>query len=299
MRITVLSIIIGFLSHSIGYSQCNIKTINRPDGITVKYINPEQVGSGTNCELGLSVSSNGEAYFINSTVRYFSQAKKQSGSLKIQLQNNDAVDLTLYNTELASVSGNNVSIGVYLTTDKDINSLKSGPIQKVIFTESDGMNVIINVKMNNYVIINQLACLKSTSDNSYSDFYKGLPIKTIFINEKSIGKILEYLSGFNNQYSFKVGLFENSIISSRILKMAGNEYDESFWDVMPPIEVNDNMLFVEGMRAHSGGSQSIALMIDLNRNVMYLGIKNNNQVKFISEDGSNIPQKLLNWQNKK
>ena len=143
-----------------GLSQCDIKTTNRPDGTIVKYLNPELAGTGPNLELGLSVSSNGEAYFINATIRYLSQAKKQVGSLKIQLQNNDALVLNLYNSELASVKGSNVSIGVYFATDEDIIKLKRNTLVRIVFTEVDGMNQIVTINIDNSLLIRQINCLE-------------------------------------------------------------------------------------------------------------------------------------------
>lgn len=145
-----------------GFSQCVVKTINRPDGVVVKYLNPEPVGSGTNCELGLSVSFNGERYCINTTVRYFSWSVKQIGSLKVQLQNNDALVLELFNSELATVKGENVSIGVYLATENDIKKLLTYKVTRVVFTEANGVNQIVTINKGNDLLMSQIHCIEAT-----------------------------------------------------------------------------------------------------------------------------------------
>jgi hypothetical protein len=64
------------LISTLGFAQCNVKTTNRPDGVVVKYLNPELVGKGSNCELGLSVQTNGNSFFLTTTARYFGASKK-------------------------------------------------------------------------------------------------------------------------------------------------------------------------------------------------------------------------------
>lgn len=170
MKLLVSVFLIALLSQFPGISQCNVKTINRPDGTTVKYLNPELVGTGTNCELGLSVSFNGEGYLINTTVRYSSLSKKQIGTLKVQLQNNDAIVLDLFNSELATMQGNNVSLGVYLATDNDILKLKASPLVRVVFAEANGVNQIVTISKSNDLLMRQIKCLERiTSQNNSTE----------------------------------------------------------------------------------------------------------------------------------
>lgn len=161
MKVLVSVFLIVLFFQFPGISQCNIKTINRPDGTIVKYLNPELVGIGTDCELGLSVSFNGEGYLINTTVRYSSLSKKQIGSLKVQFQNNDALVLNLYSSELATVQGSNVSLGVYLATDNDILKLKASPLVRVVFAEANGVNQIVTISKSNNLLIRQIKCLEA------------------------------------------------------------------------------------------------------------------------------------------
>ena len=106
-----------------GYSQCNVKTNNRSDGVTVKYINPEMVGKGTGCELGVSITTNGTDYYFNTTVLYFTTPVKSTGTLMIELSNNQSLNLTLYTSELATIKNSEVSANVYLLSKTDVEKL--------------------------------------------------------------------------------------------------------------------------------------------------------------------------------
>lgn len=152
--------IIAILTELISFSQCNVKTNRRPDGVTVRYLNPELIGKGTGCELGLSVSSNGSDYFINTTVRYFTPPKKQINNLKIQFINDESIVLNLYTSELATMQGENVSLGVYLTTSYDLAKLEALKIKRIVFTESTGVNQIVTLNQNFDLIIRHIKCLQ-------------------------------------------------------------------------------------------------------------------------------------------
>ena len=49
--IAIIALSILFCSQKIN-AQCNIKTNNRADGVTIKYFEPVLMGKGTGCELG-------------------------------------------------------------------------------------------------------------------------------------------------------------------------------------------------------------------------------------------------------
>jgi hypothetical protein len=160
IKVIINSLLFLVFYQNIVFSQCDVKTINRSDGTTVRYLNPELIGSCSNCELGISVSNNGTDYFINTTVRYASISQKQIGTLKLQLQNNDAVTLILFNSQLATMKGENISLGVYLTTKGDIYKLKNNPLKRIVFTEANGVNQIVMIEKNSNVIMKQIKCIE-------------------------------------------------------------------------------------------------------------------------------------------
>jgi hypothetical protein len=143
-----------------GYSQCNVKTNNRPDGVTVKYQNPEMVGKGTGCELGVSISNTGTDYCFNTTVLYFGTSVKSTGTLMIELSNNQSLNLTLFASELATMKNSEISANVYLLSKTDVEKLKKATIKKIIFKETGGKNQIIILSKNFDVASRHINCLK-------------------------------------------------------------------------------------------------------------------------------------------
>jgi len=138
---------------------CNIKTINRSDGTIVQYFNPEFVGKGSNFELGMAAQSNGENYFLSTTVLYLNTAKKVIGKLQLHLSGNQALSLSLSRTEIASVNNENVGIGMYYLTNDDILKLKKYDLLKVVFQEADGKFQIVVLNDNQKIIQRQITCL--------------------------------------------------------------------------------------------------------------------------------------------
>jgi hypothetical protein len=55
------------------------------------------------------------------------------------------------------------------------------------------------------------------------------------------------------------------------------------------------MMYTWAMQAHSGGDPGAVIMADLNKDVLYVGIRENGEGKLYSEDGSEAPQRLKDW----
>jgi len=108
---------------------------------------------------------------------------------------------------------------------------------------------------------------------------------------------LDFLNTFDKKYPYETKLLDNPILKTRLRKMLGTQYDfmKSIWQVETPIEITDGIFYAWGMQAHSGGDPSAVLMADINKNVLYVGIRKDKQQKFYSEDGGNVPQGLKDW----
>lgn len=154
-------IVLISLINSFGFAQCNVKTNNRPDGVVVKYLNPELVGKGTDCELGLSIQTTGEDFFLTTTVRYFGNPQKLIGTLKIQLSNSQSLELKLYTSELATMRKEQIGIGIFYLKDQEVQKLKSGTIKTVVFQESTNKYQIVTLNQNYDVAQRHLNCLQS------------------------------------------------------------------------------------------------------------------------------------------
>lgn len=141
-------------------AQCNVKTNSRPDGVTVNYMNPDMVGKGSSCELGLSLSTDGSNFYLNTTVLYFSIPKKISGDLIIELSNNKSLILKLYTSELATMKGSEVSVSVFILSTTDVNELTINKLRKIVFKETGGKNQIIIISQNADLVSKQIKCLR-------------------------------------------------------------------------------------------------------------------------------------------
>ncbi len=139
---------------------CEIKKVNRLDGAVISYIAPELVGIGSNCELGLGIQSNGEEYFLIAYVRYFNQAKKTIGNLRIKLSNDQSLELELYRSELANLQNEKLASNIFIIRDQDINQLISSNLKVVVFKEDTGIDQVIIPNQNYDVIRRQLKCFK-------------------------------------------------------------------------------------------------------------------------------------------
>jgi hypothetical protein len=137
---------------------CNIQTVNRLDGTTVRYLKPELVGVGSNCELGLGIQTNGSEYFLITYVRYFDQSKRIIGNLRIKLANEQTLELTLYSSELATMKNEMLGMSIFTLADSDIPKLTNSSIKLVVFRETGNIDQIIQLNQNFDAAKRQLKC---------------------------------------------------------------------------------------------------------------------------------------------
>ncbi len=129
-------------------------------------MNPQMVGKGAGCELGVSISTNGSDYYFNTTVLYFGTPVKSTGTLMIELSNNQSLNLTLYSSELATIENSEISVNVFLLSKTDIQKLKNTIIKKIIFKEEGGKNQIVILSKNFDVASRHIICLADQFDNT-------------------------------------------------------------------------------------------------------------------------------------
>lgn len=108
---------------------------------------------------------------------------------------------------------------------------------------------------------------------------------------------LNFLKLLDKKYPFEIKLLDNPMLQPRLKKMLGSQYEfmKGIWEVETPIEISNGFLYAWAMQAHSGGETSTVLMADIDKNVLYVGIRKDNKEKIYSEDGSDAPQKLKDW----
>jgi hypothetical protein len=104
---------------------------------------------------------------------------------------------------------------------------------------------------------------------------------------------LEFLISTNGVYPKDMNLLQDSILRKRLKNLIGTRYNFliSNWDVENPIEVKNNIFVAFGCQSHNCDSTNFIIIIDFSKNILYCGVRENNNVKSFSEDGSST-QKL-------
>jgi hypothetical protein len=106
---------------------------------------------------------------------------------------------------------------------------------------------------------------------------------------------------FEGKYIVETGMLLKEPLKSRIKALLDAEnaaFTERF-DVTPPIELENDVLYNQGCRRHYCGADEAALAIDMRRDVIYVGIAVNGVVKLFGErSDSAFPEKLRRWKMK-
>lgn len=106
---------------------------------------------------------------------------------------------------------------------------------------------------------------------------------------------------FEGKYIVETGMLQQEPLRSRIKALLDAEnpaFTERF-DVTPPVELENDLLYNQGCRRHFCGADEAALAIDMRRDIIYIGIAVNGVVKLYSEKGdSAFPEKLKRWKMK-
>lgn len=145
-----LNFLILLLICNLGFAQNEIKTVNRPDGVTMKYFNPVPVVIANSHEAGLSLykNINTQQYFLTLTVLFKQQSPTElSGNLLIQTDGIEGISLSPVWHKLINMNGQNVATSMYLLTSRDINELKNRLIKAISFkayNQSVGLNLTNN-----------------------------------------------------------------------------------------------------------------------------------------------------------
>jgi hypothetical protein len=106
---------------------------------------------------------------------------------------------------------------------------------------------------------------------------------------------------FDGKYALETGMLQKEPLKSRIKILLGKDeasFTERF-DVTPPVEVEGTVLYNQGCRRHYCGTDEAAIAVDMNRDLIYIGIATDGIVKLYAEkQDSACPDKLLKWRAK-
>jgi hypothetical protein len=108
------------------------------------------------------------------------------------------------------------------------------------------------------------------------------------VEQAQITPELAYLLPLNGKYPYESELFETDPLKSRLKKLLGDEEYLNFMErmgVQVPIEVNGNQVFMEGLKAHSGGSDEAAILVDVEKNLIWaLTFSNGKNLQVYKDD---------------
>ncbi len=105
---------------------------------------------------------------------------------------------------------------------------------------------------------------------------------------------LDFLKSFDGKYPADVKLFDNPVLSSRLTKILGNRFNflkENF-AVESPMTINQNIFIARGCQAHNCVFTNFIIIADIEKNIIYIGIREEQDIKTYSEDGSDALSKI-------
>ena len=110
---------------------------------------------------------------------------------------------------------------------------------------------------------------------------------------------LNFLKELDGKYPFEVELFDNTDFTQRLKKLLGNSrynFLKETWAVEIPIEYKNNVFVASGCQAHNCGSTNFIVVYDFPNDVMYAGIREEDQITTYSENGGSS-EKIIKWAN--
>jgi hypothetical protein len=143
------------------FSQCDIKTNNRPDGSTIKYFTPKPVAKTSDHEAGLSLYYNVQSkeYTLTIFLLYKNGTPtKLNGDLIIQTTGDTGISLKSYRHELVTMNGKEIGTSIYYLTQKDIAQLEKYPL-KTLSVKVNNNIIGLTITENKNLIIKQFSCL--------------------------------------------------------------------------------------------------------------------------------------------
>jgi hypothetical protein len=112
---------------------------------------------------------------------------------------------------------------------------------------------------------------------------------------------LNYLKSFNGRYPHDVRLLGNSsALAKRVKALLKTRFSflKERWMVETPIEVEDLTVKAYGCQPHNCENINFITVVDLGKDVVYVGVKENDNLKIYSEDGSSN-LRIIEWKEAK
>jgi len=108
---------------------------------------------------------------------------------------------------------------------------------------------------------------------------------------------VKFLRKLDGKYPFEVNLLGNPIMKKGIKKLTGDKFEfiKKYFDVQIPIVIENNFFIAEGCRPHECPETNFIIIVDLTKDVLYVGIRDNLKIQIFSEDKSPQPEQFKNW----
>lgn len=114
---------------------------------------------------------------------------------------------------------------------------------------------------------------------------------------QDLNKALDFLKNMHGKYPHEVKLLDNTVVKQRLKKLLGNRFTflMETWAVESPIELQNNIFTAWACEQHNCGATNFIIVIDLLKNVIYVGIREAGHVETYSEAAVPSPKQLQKW----
>ncbi len=150
--------------------------------------------------------------------------------------------------------------------------------------------ILINLLSNNmYVGIREEQNVRLYSeDGSTSSYLTKWKKEAEQSSTRTISEDIVFLTKFKDKLPYDVDLLNIPIIKKRLDKLIGNKYSvlKDTCHVETPIKIDNDEFIAEACQAHNCNATNYIILINLSSNVMYVGIREEQNVRLYSEDGS-------------
>ena len=108
---------------------------------------------------------------------------------------------------------------------------------------------------------------------------------------------VNYLKNLDGKYPFDVNLLGNPIMKKGLKNLTEDRFNflkKNFNTQMPMVILN-NFFISEACKAHECGFTEFIIIVDLTKDVLYVGIRDAGKIQTFSEDKSPDPEPIKHW----
>lgn len=157
----IYCLLLGLISQTLIFGQCDIKENIRPDGSTMRYFNPKPVAKLADFEIGIgayrNTTANADYVTITLLLKNMTVADLR-GDLTIQTTSSESVVLKMVESKSLTMNGRKLSVAMYEINPGDYKILLTKPLKSIYFNiywDTYGYTVTENKTILN----KELACL--------------------------------------------------------------------------------------------------------------------------------------------